>query len=288
MRVADPDDDERYADMYDEYAWDQAQADMVDSLRDEALALEAHEKVTAAFAAMNLDFLEPETRALVEKQVQQFVGQTISDDGSGKPEFSEEEWLEIQEQESLALDDRLELDAIRKQAEFAEALVKAKNPFASDVDHFNAEYLQEEAEKALKEFQDRRTRRQNHEALQYEIVKALKERAWTREEFAEKADISLSTVRNLMVSTDPDRRWRVQIQRSVEDALGWPRGSFASILETGQFPEEPRRSAASSASPIDPRVRDQLESIALQEERSVNAILEDALRLYLKVYGPAS
>ena len=287
MRVTNPDDDERYADIYDEYAWDQAQADMVDSLRDEALALEAHEKVTAAFAAMNLDFLEAKTRALVEKQVQQFVSQTISDDGSGKSEFSEEEWLEIQEQESLALDDRLEIDSIRKQAEFAEALA-AIHEYSSEGDHWKAEQLQQEAEEALRQFHDRRRRRQNHEALQYEIVKALKERAWTREEFAERADISLSTVRNLMVSTDPDRRWRVQVQRAVEDALGWPRGTFLRLLETGEMEKPEPTSTQGPGLPVDARIRDELEAISLREGRPIGAILDDALRVYLKVYGPTA
>lgn len=293
MGVMDPDDSpdgdlyyDRYEDLRDELNWDEAQAEMIESVRDEALTLEAQEMVKAAFGAMNLDFFDGETVEIIEKQVLQFIDQTSRNDESSKPDLTEDQWDEIQEQESLAQDDRLELDAIRKQAEFAAALVKLKNPFASDSDHYEAQFRQEEAEKALQDFQDRRTRRQNHEALQYEIVKAVKEKAWTREEFAEQADISLSTVRNLMVSTDPDRRWRVQIQRSVEDALGWSRGSFASILETGQFPDARKATELSGTFPIEPRLRDQLESIAIREERNVNAILEDALRVYLKVYGP--
>jgi hypothetical protein len=259
-------------------------------------------QLKSALAAIELGPLDLEARSQLENRLLAWLEHTKA--RQSEPEWEPSEWdllsdeeqREIEEAQGFEVDDHLEFQVFAVTSDFVEAHAAWMMDPGDHELIIRVDDLKQKVEAVTHIWDDRRKRRKHREALQAAIQQRLVERGWTREEFADRAGISLSTVRNLLVSTDPDRQWRKSIQRSVEDALGWRRGAFQSLMDTGEFPFEMYgiddnvayangMESGSRLMPISPAIQDVLESVAIREGRSINDIVGDALRLYLKIYS---
>lgn len=185
-------------------------------------------------------------------------------------------------------------------------------------DQRSIEEMQDDADKAKREFkywqnraaltlmQYRRAMRLRENRIRLgEMVEAERRaRGLTQAEFAKLVKVSLSTYQVIEKSDDPKRGMNVKTAANLEAALGWGLGSVQAVLNGGDpVPEESGMVAGTSVSAgavvgereesdaepssrfairLSDELADELRVQAAKEERTVNRLIESAVRLYLR------
>lgn len=139
------------------------------------------------------------------------------------------------------------------------------------------------------------------------IIARRNETKLSQEQFASYAQVSASTIKNFENVDEPDRWFSPKTIELMETALGWEAGSITAILRGGDpvlVPEwgpatappveaSGRVMGASTSSGsasghvsvrLDPEAMEITRKLAFAEERTVNAVVADAVRFYAKYH----
>ncbi len=149
--------------------------------------------------------------------------------------------------------------------------------------------------------------------LAYLIVQRRNETKLSQEQFARVAQVSASTIKNFENVDEPDRWFSPKTLRLMEAALGWTEGSIPTILRGGdpgvlqdwnpavignQVPngvagatgavtggtQSTGAAQGQVAIRLDADSLELLRRIALQEDRTINAVVVDAIAFYAKYH----
>ena len=202
----------------------------------------------------------------------------------------------------------------REQKSFEAACDGEEDPF----EHRSIEQMEEDLRLARQDFDYRRDFA-NRSLMQYRRAMRLREnrirlgelveaerrsRNLTQAEFAKLVKVSLSTYQVIEKSDDPNRGMNVKTAANLEQALGWGMGSVQAVLNggdpvlirsgavagvtqsTGSAAGESSQSSAEASSRFAIRLPDELADElrvqAAKEERTMNRLIESAVRLYLR------
>jgi hypothetical protein len=163
-----------------------------------------------------------------------------------------------------------------------------------------AEEAERLAAEALGRWFTQRIRRARRARFTEIVAGRRRELELTREQLATQCGVSLSTVKNLEGSTDPDRKWNARTKAAIEQAFHWAAGSFETAIQGGDPVPLPRSVPIPASDPdpatarragvmelrVEPKIHAMLDRISVLEQRNINAVLEEALDLYWRIKGP--